>query len=336
MEMTYYPTSGCNSYTGYGRLEVGLAGGLHEVGACLKLRPTAPDEPVVVVGYARWLRAPHVRAHRRRWLLTMSESDRVSAGWVEEINRHAAGVLVTCAGLVDVYRESGVVVPVVDVGMAVELDRGPDIAAAQRNPDKFRFLTYSYGDLRKGAELAVVAFKKLFHGNDRVELVIKARDNALNTWLAAVAADPQITVVGGAQDEDAWLDLLESADCFVFPSRGEGYGLPPREATLMGVPTIATEWLGMADVAAWGLALRVKELRTAGFEIFEANAPEGRWAEPDDDHLKALMAWVYDNPIYAQQIARHGRTYLHRQTWAAMARRVLVALDDYKEARAIC
>lgn len=324
MELVYYPAQGCNSYTGYGRLEVGLAGGLRSAGVDLKLKATRRDDVALVVGYPDWLTSPHVRG-LRRWLLTMSESTKVSQTWVDIINAETVGVMVTCAGLVDVYRDSGVRVPVVNVGMAVELDPAAVASAVNtpRSSSKYRYLTYSYGDLRKGAELAAMAFKRLHGGDEGFELVIKARENAESAWLNALASDSQITVVGGQQDEADWLALLASADCFVFPSRGEGYGLPPREATLMGVPTIATAWLGMADVSRWGLPLNVKELRPSVFDFHEANAVDSLWAQPDIDDLMSWMLWVWANPDVAKRRAQMGMRYLSEtQTWDLMGERV--------------
>ncbi len=324
MELVYYPAQGCNSYTGYGRLEVGLAGGLRNAGVDLKLKATRADDVALVMGYPDWLTSPHVRG-LRRWLLTMSESTKVSQTWVDIINAEAVGVMVTCAGLVNVYRDSGVTVPVVNVGMAVELDEAAALAVSRRThrPDTFRYLTYSYGDLRKGAELAAMAFKRLHGGDDRFELVIKARAHAESAWLAALGSDPQITVVGGQQDEADWLALLASADCFLFPSRGEGYGLPPREATLMGVPTIATEWMGLADVGRWGIPLRVKELRPSVFDFHEANAVDSLWAQPDETDLMRWMRWREQYPDEARAVARRGAAYLREtQTWNLMGERV--------------
>ncbi len=324
MELVYYPAQGCNSYTGYGRLEVGLAGGLRNAGVDLKLKATRADDVALVVGYPDWLTSPHVRG-LRRWLLTMSESTKVSQTWVDIINAETVGVMVTCAGLVDVYRDSGVSVPVVNVGMAVELDPAAVAIALKitRSSSKYRYLTYSYGDLRKGAELAAMAFKRMHAGDERFELVIKARENAESVWLAALGSDPQITVVGGQQDEADWLALLASADCFVFPSRGEGYGLPPREATLMGVPTIATNWLGLADVERWGIPLRVRELRPSVFDFHEANAVDSLWAQPDENDLMRCMRWRLEWPKEARLIARRGAAYLREtQTWDLMGERV--------------
>ncbi len=41
--------------------------------------------------------------------------------------------------------------------------------------------------------------------------------------------------------------IFASADAFVLPSRGEGWGLPLMEAMSMGLPTIATAFGGNLD-----------------------------------------------------------------------------------------
>lgn len=295
------------------------------------------------------------------YLLTMSESDKVSAGWVTQINQKCAGVLVTCPELVEIYRRSGVRVPVWNVGMGVkmriELSSLPHLPALNTargggvpnlktlpmysegshgidrsrwlNPtycdltQRFIFLTYSYGDMRKGAHLAIQAFKMLFGNRPNLgpELWIKARDTS-DTWLAG-CMDRRIKIIEGDMPEDEWADLLAQADCFVFPSYGEGFGLPPREATLMGTPAIATGWLGLSDVHEWGIPLRVRRLVPAYFEDWGANGEGARWAEPDVVKLAQHMRWVMANPARARQIAARGREYLLRYfSWARTAEHI--------------
>jgi hypothetical protein len=275
-----------------------------------------------------WLRGTRVL------LYTMSESDRVSPEWVETINRTCDGVLVPCPALVGVYRASGVDVPVWDVGMGVDdpcfKPVSPSPAKRERGPGgegPFIFLTYSYGDMRKGAHKAIQAFKAAFGDQPGFELWIKTRRQDAN-WLAG-CHDRQVKVLPGDYTERQWLELLQRADCFVFPSYGEGFGLPPREATLAGTPAIATEWLGLWDVARWGLPLRVARLLPSQFDVWGANAEGSRWAEPDVEHLRELMEWVVNQPDRARRIAQAGRDYLLEHfTWEKTAERVWRVCGD--------
>ena len=315
----FYPTNGLNPYTGYGRAELGLAKGLQRLGIDLKPWPDV-DAPVLVVGGAHWLMAPHLEG-TRIYLYTMSESDRMSEEWVALINARCEAVMVPCPPLVEIYRESGVRVAVIDVGMGVDLFEPPGCQTHQAG-DQFTFLTYSLGDRRKGAHLAIMAFIREFEGDERYRLVVKARDGWANTWLAGFE-HPQVEIVADIQSEAEWWALLGRADCFVFPSHGEGFGLPPREATLAGVPTIATEWLGLWDAAKWAIPLRIKEMGPCVFDRYEANAQGAKWAIPDDEELQAKMRWVAEHQESAALIAAQGRNYLlTRYSWSAVAVRV--------------
>ncbi|MBX3081714.1 MAG: glycosyltransferase [Anaerolineae bacterium] len=248
----------------------------------------------------------------------MSESTRVSDEWVADINTLYQGVMVPAPDLVRIYRESGIRVPVHYVPMGVT----PPTAAMRRQQrgDRFVFLTYSLGEMRKGAELAVMAFKELFGGDPRFELLIKTPAERA-PWHHAVQNE-QISIVNGSLSEQAWAELLAEADCFVFPSRGEGFGLPPREATLVGTPAIATEWLGLWDVSEWGYPIGVQELRPAPF-LGDANHPNALWAEPNMDDLRALMTFAVEHHREALDKADCGQAYLSTFTWEAAAKGVL-------------
>lgn len=318
-----YTPNGCNPYTGYGRLELGIARELQRAGVQINVYPEA-DVPTLVLGAADNLRADHVR-HTRRYILTQSESTQVSEAWVDLLNWNAEAVFVTNPDLVEIYESSGVYRPVVCVGHGIDL-RIPVQAAGWDGKSRFEWLTYSYGDLRKGAELAIQAFKRLFQGDARHHLTIKARDGAEATWIRALAngGDPQLTVVFGQQSEWDWMKLLSSAHCFLFPSRAEGFGMPPREATLVGVPTIATQWLGMADVNRWGLPIKVKDMRVAQYDIYTANRRGAKWAEPDLDHLMEQMRFVYGNYAVAREMAMHGKWYIRMTNrWDLVVKRII-------------
>jgi len=325
--MNFFNSCGCNPYTGYGRLELGLAKALVKlrvgfntcwVGTERRMLPD-PDLPTLVTGFAEWLEDESI-AGTRKWILTQSESTRVSQGWVDLINAHAEGVFVTNPDLVDIYRNSGVVRPVVCAGHGIELTH-PVQAAGWDGESRFEWLTYSYGDLRKGAELAIMAFKRLFQGDEGHHLTIKARDHDA-MWLNGLK-DPQITVVRGQQSESEWMGLLARSHAFLFPSRAEGFGMPPREATLAGLPTIATEWLGMADVVCWGFPLKYT-MRRCHYDTYAANAKGALWSEPDLDHLMRQMQWIYTHYGEAVSQAVKGARYLKMNNrWDDVAGRIV-------------
>lgn len=321
MQVNIFATNKKNLHTGYGRLEQGLINGLRDVGVNVEeVHSKKPPKGgvTIIVGNPNY-GAIKSMSNTTRWLFTMSESTRVSQDWVDAMNAHYEHILVPTPDLIAIYKDSGVTIPVSYVPLGVDLNMPPYTHRAPE-PETFTWLTYSLGDTRKGAELAMMAFNRLFRGNMKYKLIIKCRDNP--NWLTGLN-DPQMTIVRGETDDEGWHQLLAVSNAFMFPSRGEGFGLPPREAVLSGLPTIATQWLGMWDVERWGYPLRVAEMRPSAFDNWDANEEGGLWAEPDIDDLDRQMKAIINNYRDALWIASEGRNYLLANfTWAHVAEKI--------------
>jgi glycosyltransferase involved in cell wall biosynthesis len=334
--------------TGYGKFEAGLWRGLEQAGVTVypmgwysagleeiikrsRNGSAVPEKfsrlaPITVV-FARphekefW----HVR-NTRAWLYTMTETDRVDPFWVELINQYYERVLVPCPQLVEVYKNSGVkcpvdyLVPGVDFTVPEPKDR--------RREGQRVFMTYSLGDTRKGAQLALMAFKMAFGDRPNYQLWIKCTEPG-QSWVAG-ARDPQVRVLTGAMSEMEWFMWLSYANYFIFPSYGEGFGLPPREATLMGVPTAATPWLGMWDVEHWGYPTTISRLRSHSFIPGTVNADGALWAETDLMALKDQLIWLDEHEPEAREKTQQGRDYLlNNFTWKHSASALIKLLQEH-------
>ena len=82
-------------------------------------------------------------------------------------------------------------------------------------------------------------------------------------------------------------DWFRQADCYIAPSRGEGFGLMPLQAIAAGIPTIITATTGQAQFAHLASSVCRSRLVTAD--------TIGRWDEPDVGHLVELMRHHYEN-----------------------------------------
>lgn len=228
---------------------------------------------------------------------TMFESTQLPAGWVEILNECRA-VAVPTPLQKTIMQKNGVRTPVHVVAEGVSetfrwVDRSKRKYSAE-NP--FKFVCWADRGMRKGWDLAVQAFVQAFGDRDDVRLVIKARKDGFKFNLT----NANIQIVRTDFDEYQMQEFYAEMDCMIFPSRGEGFGLPPREFAATGGPAIVTEWWA-SDVPQWGYPIRYKltpawegESEAVGKWIDrQVFVGLGEWAEPNMEHLIQQMHYIH-------------------------------------------
>jgi glycosyltransferase involved in cell wall biosynthesis len=158
----------------------------------------------------------------------------------------------------------------------------------------------------KNLETLLRAFSKFVRMRPDARLVLAGRDDAFYKRLRssdAWADIPDGSVRFAANPSDADLaDLYRGAALYLFPSRSEGFGLPPLEAMSMGVPVAAARATALPEI-----------LGDAAI-----------YFSPDDaEEMAAVMdRAVADAALRAQLVARgHARVRLY--SWSDMARQTM-------------
>lgn len=246
---------------------------------------------------------------------TMFESTRMPEEKVAAINAEAAACVVPCEWCRDMFREQGVTAPLYVVRWGID---PADYYPLERNGHRpYTFLWSGTPDKRKGWDLTYRAFRAAFGDDPDVMLVLHFRK--MPRCLSG-CNDDNVTMVAGMMGRQKLRSLLKAADCFVWPSRGEGWGLPPREAAATGIPALVTNWSGLAEeLEHWGLPIDVAGLEPAEFNGWDPGEV-GEWAIPDFDHLVWQMRWVRDNQGIAAAAAREAARWLAQNaTWKRTA-----------------
>jgi glycosyltransferase involved in cell wall biosynthesis len=148
---------------------------------------------------------------------------------------------------------------------------------------KLRFLHFATvgSEYRKGADLAVAAFKAAFQDRDDVELVLRSTKPSM-----LQRDDPRVSILHGLVTTEKLADFYRNFDALIYPSRGEGFGLIPLEAMATGMPAIHSGLTGMAEYADLGLLVDARPTTSmVGVGDVGRFQKVGTWYEPLVDSI---------------------------------------------------
>lgn len=189
---------------------------------------------------------------------SMYEATKIPDEWVAILNGKFDAVIVPSKFLIKVYQDCGVHIPIFHVPLGLDLKRYLSVPLKKAAGKKFVFGNLSAGSDRKNHTMLVRAFAKAFGDDPTVELRINARyaekevRNELTKVITLLDLD-NITFIQRPLNKDEYLRKFREIDCYVSPSKGEGFSIQPREAMALGIPVIATNNTGQTDVCDSGL-----------------------------------------------------------------------------------
>jgi glycosyltransferase involved in cell wall biosynthesis len=133
---------------------------------------------------------------------------------------------------------------------------------------------------------------------------------------------PQISVIEDFLDVYEMASLYNKADCLVYPTNGEGFGLIPFQGMATGIPTIVTNATSCTDFAHYGFPVEAYEVPGKGIHL-------GQWYEPDPESLRSQMNFVFSNFDKAKEHAIQSARILHNtSTWDHVASNMLNILGN--------
>lgn len=261
---------------------------------------------------------------------TMLEVDGLPREWVRQANLMDE-VWVPSQFNAQTFRDSGVKVPIKVVPLGVNpAYLSPKIRSLKAD-DVFTFLSiFEWGE-RKAPDLLLKAFSDEFSKEEPVRLLCKVNNFDPGVNIRNEISDLNIRPMGGRiiivenqilQHYELGV-LYRSADCFVLPTRGEGWGMPILEAMACGLPVIATNWGAQLDFmsAENSIRLEIEKLVPA---IAKCPYYEGfRWAQPSYEHLRYSLRWVFEHQTEARAIGMRASEDARKLwTWDNAARHI--------------
>ena len=201
----------------------------------------------------------------------------------------------------------------------------------------FRFLCVGKWENRKGIADLAIAYSREFHPSEPVELILHCfnpHPPGFNTGVALgrlglPAHAPIHTSAPVSRTE--LVDLYNSCDVFVLPTRAEGWGLPIIEALSCGLPVIATNYSAHTEFLNNdnGYLIDVTEMIPVNDPYFYGTEPAGVWAQPDIEHLQQLMRRAYREDAERKQKGQQARQdVIERWTWQHAAQKAHLRLQN--------
>ncbi len=163
-------------------------------------------------------------------------------------------------------------------------------------------------DERKNVGTVIAAMREVFrHRKDGELVLIGAKDN-LSVRRAVVENELESRVVVTPFVSRADLvALYHSADLFVYPSRYEGFGMPPAQALAVGVPIVASDIPPIREVVQdYGV-------------LIDAGSIDA-WVE--------AIGRVLDTPATLQRMVTEGQIYAEAFSWPRIAQSYLDVYHD--------
>jgi glycosyltransferase involved in cell wall biosynthesis len=257
-------------------------------------------------------------AHRIGW--SMWEATTLPRSWLPHLSL-IDRLIVPTKGQVEVFRPDfkG---PIDVIPYGIEFENWTAIDRPER--DTFTFVLWGRLSARKCPIELVECFWKAF-GGDRdpnhvkdVRLILKTRQGDLGTGQIRYRInDPRITVIDAEWDVSQMVQLAHDADCGVFLSHGEGFGLPAVQAMATGLPVILSDHSGQSEFANSRYNYPVGLDPHTPYTLSPLGKGTGGenldWWEPDYQQAVETMRHVYHNREEAKKKGAKAASWVRKK-----------------------
>ncbi len=270
-------------------------------------------DPIFNIGYSIW------------------ETSKLHPSWPDHINNNVDHALVGCGWNVQVYRESGVTIPITMIPHGIDVNEYEgieDFAIAGPKKDDFIFYSIFQWTERKHPMALIKTFWSEFTEHEKVALVLKTHRSSYAESEKEVIRDtirrlrkvmpidsyPRIYLITDMLSREEILGLHKRGDCFVLFQRSEGFGLPHFEAAACAKPIITTGMGGNMEFTKPKNSYLVNFTWTPVFGMPWCPWYRGdqMWAEPDLEHAALLMRRVFEHRDEATERGRRIKKYVER------------------------
>lgn len=245
---------------------------------------------------------------------TIWETSKLHKDWPGYINDNVDKVLVGCHWNIEVFKSSGVTVPIGVVPHGIDasvFDDAEPYDVYGVDDDTFMFYDIFQWTERKHPLALIKAYWYAFQNDENVALVMKTyRSDYSDKEKEAIRVTinrlkqvtpfpryPKVYLIPDMLTDDEINGLHKRGDCYVSLDRGEGFGLGPFAAGACGNPIIVTGFGGVTEYANDENSYLVDYTLSPVFGMPWSPWYSGDqlWAEPAVLHGSQYMRYVYEN-----------------------------------------
>lgn len=250
---------------------------------------------------------------------TFWETNKLPERWIDDCNR--MDEIWTCSAFMkDVFINSGVKVPVYNFKLGVDPSLYFPIKRQRRR--QFTFLSIGSPSLRKNSQMAVDAFLKLFGNDDNYRLIYKSNGPAdarmdFNGMKGPINHH-NIIVIDNEVSHEKLAAIYDEADCLLYPTSGEGWGIIPFQGIAKGIPTICTDATACEEFAKMSVPL---DYEWSDWKMSGIYSDAGQWAKPNFDDLCDKMLHVVNNYDQVAEKTYESAKFINaNMTWEKVAK----------------
>lgn len=320
---------------------------LGEAGVILKsLVNKDIDYNIVIVHTTPEFWSAHKEVTKTMIGYTVWETDKLHPDWAPYINANVSKCLVPCEWNRDVFKRSGVEVPIGVVPHGIDTNYASSdnttFSISGLNEDTYVFYSIFQWQERKNPAGLIKSYLHAFHNGEDVALVLKTYRSSYDDkekeavrqligytkYMSPVVGGthPPIFLIPNMLSDSEIRSLHRRGDCYVSLDRGEGFGCVPFEAGASGNPVIITGIGGALEYAKPDNSYLVNYNLTpvANMPVCPWYSVDQLWAEPDLYDASTKMRHVYAHRDEAKDRGAKLQKYIrNNMTWDHIGTRLI-------------
>ena len=213
-----------------------------------------------------------------------------------------------------------------------------------KDEKSFYFSYISELKICKGYDLLLRAFYEEFVNEPNAKLIFKCScidDKNVVQQIAQMIGSfkknskAEVVLIAGTHPEEYMTKLYATADCFVLPTRGEGWGLGIIQSMASGVPVITSNCSAQKTFCTTNNTMLIdapqEKIRNIDWLMHVPIQDSHEWFEPNYIQLRQKMRYAFENKKTIQAKAETARKDVEKLDWNQIVLQVVQALNKFNQ-----